>query len=129
MSRYFDAQREFGKYYYDQQSAEFAAIHEHEIEQGARRLSEYELCKEYHDVGSPAAKREIIRRKLLTPNEWKLVQSHWIRIGMSETALICSWGSSTETNRTVLANSVHEQYVYDGTYVYVENGKIVAYQD
>lgn len=125
---FFDAKDAFAKWGRDKKMAQYAARHEDQIEQSARTLNVYELCSEYRGSASPAAKREILRRKLLTPDEWKLVSSRKIRIGMSDTALICSWGS-TEVNRTVSANSVHEQYVYKDTYVYVENGRVVAYQD
>lgn len=53
-----------------------------------------------------------------------------IWIGMTEAMLLDSWGTPEEINRTVTANLTRKQYVYPSyQYVYVENGKVVAWQD
>jgi hypothetical protein len=69
-----------------------------------------------------------MRRQALTSDEWSLVESGRIRVGISELALLCSWGSS-RVNRTVTASITSKQYVYGDTMVYVENGRVTAYQD
>lgn len=50
-----------------------------------------------------------------------------IFIGMSEDALIESWGHPKRINETVGRWGVHKQYVYWSKYVYVENGKITSW--
>ncbi|MCF1753383.1 hypothetical protein [Mariniradius sediminis] len=51
-------------------------------------------------------------------------------IGMTEDMLLDSWGEPEEINRTVTATLVRKQYVYPGQkYIYVENGKVTAWQD
>lgn len=53
-----------------------------------------------------------------------------IWIGMSEQMLIDSWGYPLDINRTVTANMVKKQFVYPNyQYVYLENGKVTAWQD
>lgn len=75
-------------------------------------------------------------RGLFTDEEIKLIKEKKIRIGMSEEALIASWGSPRKVNRSVGRYGVHKQYVYGShsgystpTYVYVENGKVTSWQD
>lgn len=80
--------------------------------------------------------QEALQRSLLTEDEIVLIKDRKIRIGMSETALIASWGSPNKINRSVGNYGVHKQYIYGSysryssrTYVYVENGKVTSWQD
>lgn len=51
-------------------------------------------------------------------------------IGMTEEMLLDSWGQPIETNRTAVNGMIKKQYVYPNhQYVYVENGKVTAWQD
>ena len=60
----------------------------------------------------------------------KRIANKEIWIGMSEDLLLESWGFPEEINRTVTSNLVRKQFVYTrGKYVYVENGKVTAWQD
>jgi hypothetical protein len=115
-------------------------IHEKEAADAAKREAEFtqhvsersntELCGEYYDNHYRAAREELRRRKALTAEEWQLVERGQIRIGVSELALVCSFGRAP-ANRTVTAAGARKQYVYgDGeTLVYVEDGRVVAFQD
>ncbi|MEC7119301.1 MAG: hypothetical protein VXW65_05285 [Pseudomonadota bacterium] len=52
------------------------------------------------------------------------------RIGMTTVqALNSCWGKPKYTNRTITAGSVTEQWVYDHSYLYFENGRLTAIQD
>lgn len=73
-------------------------------------------------------------RDLLNDSDYQLVVQKRIRIGMTETGLLCSWGTPVEINRDVSAYGVSKQFVYsageyDEIYVYVENGIIDGWQD
>ncbi len=48
--------------------------------------------------------------------------------GMSESALVESWGKPQEINSSVGSWGTHKQYVYWGDYVYVENGIVESWQ-
>ena len=79
---------------------------------------------------------EVKARKLLSDEEIDLVKSKEIRLGMSEKALLASWGTPTKTNKSVSSFGVRKQFVYgtfskysSPTYVYVENGKVTSWQD
>jgi hypothetical protein len=53
-----------------------------------------------------------------------------IWIGMTEEMLLDSWGQPEDINSTVTRYGSRKQYVYgSGQYVYVENGKVEAWQD
>lgn len=52
---------------------------------------------------------------------------YWI--GMDENMAIIALGYPNKINRTVTKYGVHEQWVYDETYLYFENGILATYQD
>lgn len=77
--------------------------------------------------------KEAKMRQLITDDEIRLIRKKRIKLGMSETALLISWGYPRRINRSVGSYGVHKQYVYGSssnrTYVYVENGKVKSWQD
>jgi hypothetical protein len=106
-----------------------AAKREAQFNQTVGQLSEEDLCRSYHGYKYDAAREELIRRNSLTQAEWELVNHKQVKVGMSELALVCAMGPA-EINRTVTAAGTRKQYVYfGGTYVYVENGVVVGFQD
>ena len=52
-----------------------------------------------------------------------------IRVGMSEAALLLSWGKAEKINRSVYSFGVHKQHIYGETYIYTKNGFITSWQD
>jgi hypothetical protein len=68
-------------------------------------------------------------RSEVPASEVALVKAKEIRLGMSEAALLCSWGRPQSVNRSVGAWGEHKQYIYGRVYVYVENGKVASWQD
>lgn len=53
-----------------------------------------------------------------------------VSIGMSEQDVLdSSWGRPQKVNRTIRANYVREQWVYQGGYLYFENGRLTAIQN
>jgi uncharacterized protein YdbL (DUF1318 family) len=52
---------------------------------------------------------------------------YWI--GMNREMSTISLGRPKDINRTVGAWGIHEQWVYDGFYLYFENGKLTSYQN
>src|SRR5262249_16891537 len=87
-----------------------------------------DLCIEYADAQPESVRQELVRRKMFSPDEWRLIKTKKVKIGMSELALVCSWGM-TERNRSVLASGVHTQYVYDKSYVYVNGRQVTSFQE
>lgn len=87
-----------------------------------------DICAALHSTNYTSAQDELKRRHALSAAEWDLVATHRVAVGMSEAALLCSWGQS-RVNRTVTASEVSKQYIYAGAYVYVRNGKVVSFQD
>jgi hypothetical protein len=93
----------------------------------AGQMTETQLCAAWRSHSSPAARAEIAKRALFTDAECALLFNHQIAIGMSERVLLCTWGD-TRVNSTIIATRTHRQYVYPGTWVYVENGVITSLQ-
>lgn len=81
------------------------------------------------------ARAEINRRELIKEVEWTAIDQQKIRIGMSECALLASWGRPTNINTSVSSRGKSKQYVYRGysaastNYVYVKDGIIEAFQN
>lgn len=72
----------------------------------------------------------------LTANEIELIKSGKIQRGMSECALIASWGEPYHINKTTGSWGVHKRYVYQrggpwnkSIYVYVENEVVDRWHD
>jgi len=54
----------------------------------------------------------------------------YIRLGMTKSETIDSWGEPSEVHRTVTVSKVSEQWVYSlSRYVYFTNGVLSAWQD
>lgn len=88
------------------------------------------------------AKSVIPAKKTLTSSERKTifikqygsvygsaVADYKIKIGMTKEMVIMSWGKPNKVNRTVTANLVSEQWVYETAYLYFTNGKLTSWQD
>ncbi len=57
------------------------------------------------------------------------VTCHYVQIGMTPAQVRASWGDPEEVNRTILPGTVHEQWVYGNSYVYLEDGIVTAIQN
>ena len=108
----------------------------------AAQLEDDQLCRLAYDLPrggiyghrqNAIARAEIDRRGLMTAEEWALAERQRIRSGMSECALLASWGIPNKVNRSVGVWGVHKQYVYRGyrlsSYAYVENGRVSGWQN
>lgn len=68
--------------------------------------------------------------KDLSPDERERVARGVVWIGAPAVAAELAWGRPVRTNRTVTAAGEREQWIYrGGSYVYVENGRVVAIQE
>ena len=80
-------------------------------------------------------KKEINKQKAVFikkygPVNGEKVAKGLIWIGMTEPMLLDSWGQPEDINTTVTRYGSRKQYVYGlGQYVYVENGKVEAWQN
>lgn len=59
---------------------------------------------------------------------WDLITQGKIKIGMTESELILSWGLPKKVNETVVSGRANKQYVYYDQYVYVDNGLVTSFQ-
>ncbi len=97
-----------------------------------------QLCDDYHQVKSHNVRAELERRNAITPDEWVLIDSKKVKIGMSEVAFLCAMGTPTvygAINRSTGSWGTNTQYVYrfcqtcKAQYFYVKNGKLTSWQD
>lgn len=110
------------------------------------RYSTTELCAAYGGVygggwtnSNPDNVRHAIRRKDdIEQAEWSAIYKKQVFVGMSEAALLCSWGTPNfygGVNQTRTSSVNRKQYVYracsscGANYVYVENGKVTGIQN
>ncbi len=71
------------------------------------------------------ANTELKRRNPFSKNEWRLIEEKKVQVGMSENALICSWGSPIIINRSSYGS---DQYAYDDyRYVYLRGNRVTAW--
>ncbi len=57
------------------------------------------------------------------------IQNGKVFIGMNKAQVIACWGRPIDINRTAGSWGIHEQWVYDGNYLYFENGVLRSWQD
>jgi hypothetical protein len=102
----------------------------------SKRLEEYQEQQQREKAD--------LERKLAQHPEWtaqdkEYIRKHEIRIGMSKSAVIVSWGNPVDINRSVGSWGVHEQWEYSvksGStigyklkYLYFEDGILTSFQD
>ena len=87
-----------------------------------------DLCTDYHRRGSIRALAELKRRNPFEPRDMDLVLVQKIALGMSEDALICSWGP---TQMRPVGEPGDEARIYDygEVKIQVERGIVVAIDD
>lgn len=105
------------------------SVEKERFEKSVPTLDSRKLCHNFSRSRQPLVRAELQKRKLFSSDEWELIDKKQVRIGMTELALICSWGD-TKRNRSVGAWGEHIQYVYpSNSFVYVENGVVTSWQD
>ncbi len=104
-----------------------------------RELDVASLC--FANVQGPGREKalgEIERREVFASDEMRLIQNRRVAIGMTEDALACSWGKPHKINRSTGGWGTRAQWIYPSTdtsldasrtYIYVENGRVSAWQD
>ena len=76
---------------------------------------------------------EADHRGLYPSHELSLIKNRKVQVGMSEKALLTSWGKPKKINKSSGSHGVNKQYIYrdysQTKYVYVENGEVVSWQE
>lgn len=60
---------------------------------------------------------------------WNLINEGKVQIGMTKLEAELSWGKPNDINKSTGSWGVHEQWVYDDSYLYFENGKLTSIQN
>lgn len=72
--------------------------------------------------------RDLILKKFGS-TKGKLILENKVRIGFTAEMCRYSWGNPIEINKTTGSYGVHEQWVFDGSYLYFENGILTTIQN
>lgn len=59
----------------------------------------------------------------------RLIHEHRVRIGMPAELCRASWGTPRDINRSIGSYGVHEQWCYNGGYLYMEDGILKSIQN
>ena len=59
----------------------------------------------------------------------QVIAARKVRIGMTAEQAKASWGTPDDVNRTTTVNGVSEQWVYDGSYLYFDEGILTSIQN
>jgi hypothetical protein len=110
-------------------AARVAAKKKKDFEASASTLSNDDLCVAFSIHHYGAARAELETRSAFDAGTWALINEKKIAVGMSEAALLCSWGRGRHVNRIVTLGHVSKQYVYRSALVYVDNGTVTGFQD
>lgn len=57
------------------------------------------------------------------------IRKHEISLGMTPCMAVAAWGRPEDINSSVGSYGRHEQWVYNGTYLYFENDTLTSWQD
>ena len=87
-----------------------------------------DLCTDYHRRGSIKALAELKRRNPFEPRDMDLVLVQKVALGMSEDALICSWGPTKMRPAGESADGAHI-YDYGEVEIQVERGVVITIDD
>lgn len=60
---------------------------------------------------------------------WEMIKKGIVKIGMTKQEARLSWGEPSDINKTSGSWGTHEQWVYSGSYLYFENGKLTSIQN
>lgn len=75
-----------------------------------------------------AERKERLKKKYGDINGEKIFNGY-IWLGMTKEMIIDSWGETHRINRSVGVWGVHEQWIYSGSYLYIDNGILTSWQD
>ena len=89
------------------------------------------LCRAYPMfLDRSGVRAELSRRLAVSDPEWVLIDQRKIYVGMTECALLASWGSPEKQERDTTLRGENVRYVYHGgaDIVYVNDGKVTSFQ-
>jgi hypothetical protein len=71
------------------------------------------LLTSYHATHDPEVKAAIIRRKLIPDQDWALIDSYQVAIGMYNFEVLAAWGDPDEVRTRTTEAGTKSRYTYD----------------
>lgn len=96
-----------------------------------KEFSRNEILVNEFEVRIPALDKQISVTRLKSKYKRKyidLILAKQIQIGMTSSMVLESWGEPGNKNKSVGSWGIHEQWIYEGEYLYFENGVLKSYQ-
>ena len=100
-----------------------------QVEVNAIFLYEYFHEKGRLPVGVFFGKDAKKYKKRYGSGNWNRILNGKVRIGWSKKMCELSWGKPEDINKTTNSYGIKEQWVYDNSYLYFENGKLTTIQN
>ena len=99
-------------------------------QEAARKRAEAEAAKREAERIAKMKPIERIMEKFGCDKETAtLIHQRRVRIGMTAEQCRAAWGRPNDINRSVGLYGVHEQWCYDGSYLYFDDGILTSYQN
>jgi hypothetical protein len=76
-----------------------------------------------------AAKARVEAYVQAHPEYREAILAKKVGLGMSTDDVITSWGEPDRVNTTVTAYGKTEQWIYDDTFLYFDDGRLTSYQE
>ena len=80
----------------------------------------------YRGIKNNFVLEEAVAREMIEPQDIELIKTMQLRKGMSELALLASWGHADYIIKTVESWGVGEEHIYKDENVYVKNSYVVV---
>lgn len=95
----------------------------------ADSLTRIEEAKEDADAIAKEKRDDKRLRAKWGKKVWNAVEKGTVFIGMTSEQARRSWGEPSDINRTINASGTSEQWVYDGAYLYFQDGILTTIQN
>ena len=101
--------------------------------QQSETVRQEEIARKARPDDLKSLTRRAVREACVKHDDWDIetcraMDEKKVAIGMTAEQARLAWGKPGDVNSTITSYGRSEQWVYDGNYIYVENGKVTSMQ-
>ena len=101
-----------------------------DINQDYKKIASKKLNDNIDRLYETVKDAQKVKEEMARDNEMTmLIYYHQLAIGMTSEQVEKSWGKPRKINKSTGKYGVHEQWVYNNKYAYIENGYLTSWQD